>query len=76
MNERRDLVRFPERAVKAGQINAMGLIDEIMHYVAELYRQQLKPEIMREALEWLQKRFGKRRLEKAAGFAFVIRCRW
>ena len=31
MNERRDLVSFPERAVKAGQINAMGLIDEILH---------------------------------------------
>ncbi|KPL15097.1 MAG: hypothetical protein AMJ93_16875, partial [Anaerolineae bacterium SM23_84] len=33
MNERRDLVRFPEQAVKAGHINAMGLIDEILHYV-------------------------------------------
>ena len=39
MNEKRDLVRFPEQAVKAGQINAMGLIDEIMHYVVGLYRE-------------------------------------
>ena len=29
----RDLVRFPEQAVKAGQINALGLIDEILHLV-------------------------------------------
>ena len=32
MNDRRDLVSFPEQAVKAGQINAMGLIDEILHH--------------------------------------------
>jgi len=33
MNERRDLVRHPEKAVLPGHINAMGLIDEILHYV-------------------------------------------
>ena len=27
MNAQRDLVRFPEQAVKSGQITAMGLID-------------------------------------------------
>ena len=32
MNNKRDLLRFPENAVRAGQINAMGLIDEILHY--------------------------------------------
>jgi len=26
-------VSFPERAMAAGQVNAMGLIDEILHYV-------------------------------------------
>ena len=29
MNDKRDLLRFPEQAVKASQINAMGLIDGI-----------------------------------------------
>jgi hypothetical protein len=33
MNEKRDLARFPEQTVRAGQINAMGLIDEILHFV-------------------------------------------
>src|SRR5512133_2559108 len=33
MNSKRDLVNFPEQGVRAGQINAMGLIDEILHYV-------------------------------------------
>ena len=27
MNEQRDLVSYPERAVKPGQVNAMGLVD-------------------------------------------------
>jgi glycosidase len=58
MNDRRDLARFPEQAVRAGQINAMGLIDEILHYVVELYRRQGLPQVMGEALEWLEERLG------------------
>jgi hypothetical protein len=33
INQRRDLIHFPEQAIRAGQLNAMGLIDEILHYV-------------------------------------------
>src|SRR5512135_1279622 len=32
MNEKKDLDHFPEQAVIPGQINAMGLIDEILHF--------------------------------------------
>ena len=60
MNRKRDLVNFPEQAVKPGQINAMGLIDEILHYVVGLYREQQNPDIMRQALEWLYEQFGRR----------------
>jgi hypothetical protein len=59
MNERRDLVSFPEQAIKAGQINAMGLIDEILHHVISLYRQQKNPQVLQEALDWLYEREGK-----------------
>jgi glycosidase len=59
MNQRRDLVSFPEQAVKAGQINAMGLIDEILHYVIGLYRQQINPDVMQEALDWLYGQLGR-----------------
>jgi hypothetical protein len=38
MNDRRDTSRFPQPVVQAGQLNAMGLIDEILHYAVELYR--------------------------------------
>jgi glycosidase len=53
MNARRDLIHYPERAVQAGQVTAMGLIDEILHYVVGLYRQQINPQVMGEALFWL-----------------------
>ena len=65
MNSKRDLVKYPERAVKAGQINAMGLIDEILHYVVGLYRDQKNPEAMARALNWLYERFGKEAVDTA-----------
>ncbi|MBC8446085.1 MAG: alpha-amylase, partial [Chloroflexi bacterium] len=65
MNEKRDLVRFPEQAVKAGQINAMGLIDEILHYVVALYREQKNPQVMRQALDWLYEKLGREAVDAA-----------
>ncbi len=65
MNERRDLSRYPERAVKAGQINAMGLIDEILHYIVGLYREQKKATVMAEALDWLREAVGPEAVDKA-----------
>ena len=59
MNLQRDVISFPERAVRAGQINAMGLIDEILHLIIELYRQQRNPKVMGEALDWLYGMLGK-----------------
>ncbi len=64
MNQRRDLVQFPERAVKAGQINAMGLIDEILHHVVQLYRQQRNPKVMQDALTWLAQQVGDEALDR------------
>lgn len=53
MNQQRDVINFPERMVRSGQINAMGLIDEILHMVVQLYRQQINPSVMQHALDWL-----------------------
>jgi glycosidase len=58
MNQRRDLTRFPEQAVRAGQISAMGLIDEISHWIFRNYRQQTDPAMLRHALAWLDERVG------------------
>lgn len=65
MNDKRDLVSFPEHAVRAGQLNAMGLIDEILHYIVGLYREQKNPEVMRQALDWLVARLGKETVDTA-----------
>ncbi len=65
MNEKRDLVNFPEQAIKAGQINAMGLIDEILHYIVGLYRGEKNSQVMQQALEWLYEKFGKQKVDEA-----------
>jgi hypothetical protein len=53
INQTRDLVNYPEQAVRAGQINALGLIDEILHYVIAMYRQQQNPQTVQQALAYL-----------------------
>jgi hypothetical protein len=65
MNDKRDLVSFPEQAVKAGQINAMGLIDEISHTIVQSYRQQGNSDVMQQALEWLYDRVGQQATDAA-----------
>lgn len=64
MNQRRDLAHYPERAVRAGHINAMGLIDEILHYIARQYREQKKATVMAEALDWLEEHVGEEALDQ------------
>ncbi len=44
--------------LKAGQLNAMGLIDEIFHYVCYMYRARKEPKFFSGALETLEKEFG------------------
>jgi glycosidase len=65
INQRRDLVNFPERAVQAGQINAMGMIDEIMHHVIQMYRQQKNPQVIQAALIDLREQIGSKELERS-----------
>lgn len=62
MNDKRDLIRLPEGSVLAGQINAMGLIDEISHFVIEKYRHQINSIVMGEAWDWLVRQVGEEAL--------------
>ena len=52
MNEKRDLFSRPERTVRAGSLNAMGLISAILHYVSALYRRSINPGSLENAA-WL-----------------------
>lgn len=65
MNAKRNLASHPELAVRAGEINAMGLIDEILHVVVKLYQRQRSPQAMRLAMDWLNQHVGKREVENA-----------
>jgi glycosidase len=51
----------PERFIRAGHLYAMGLIDEIMHYVAALYRQQIAPNAFDTCLLRLESKLGETR---------------
>jgi hypothetical protein len=39
-------------------LNAVGLIDEILHYVAVLYRRSIEPEVFKGALVFVEDRLG------------------
>jgi glycosidase len=52
MNVVRDVQKHPERAVHAGQLFAMGLIDEASHVLMARYREQFDPQVMTSALDW------------------------
>lgn len=64
MNEKRDVVSHPERSVRAGELNAMGLVDEILHYIVAQYREQRNPDVLREALAYLEDRLGESRVDE------------
>ena len=64
VNQVRDADHHPDRAVSAGQINAMGLIDEVFHFVFSLYRTQKSGQVYNKALAVLEKKIGKAALDR------------
>lgn len=50
--------------ISAAEINALGLIDEIMHAALEAYRKEKNPALNREAYLWLSNRLGSEALEE------------
>src|ERR1035441_9385358 len=58
MNQVRDVEKHPERAVHAGALYAMGLIDEASHVLMARYRQQFDNEVMTSALDWFSSLVG------------------
>jgi len=64
LNRHRDLKGHPDQAVKASEINAMGLIDEMLHVVFARYRERVRPAMMAESLAELEKVLGAEALTK------------
>lgn len=70
MNQVRDAENNPDRAVHAGALYAMGLIDEASHVLLARYREQFDPEVMKAALGWFGAQVGEDKLD-AMLLAFV-----
>jgi glycosidase len=70
MNQVRDVQNHPSRAVHAGQLYAMGLIDEASHVLMARYREQFDPEVMTAGLDWFAAQVGPEKLD-AMLLAFV-----
>jgi len=70
MNTVRDAEKHPERVVHAGQLFAMGIIDEASHVLMARYRQQFDPAVMTEALSFFSANVGAEALDKML-LAFV-----
>ena len=64
MNQVRDAEKHPEQAVHAGQLFAMGLIDEASHVLMAHYREQFDPEVMTSALNFFSAQVGPEQLDK------------
>ncbi|HZB88541.1 MAG TPA: alpha-amylase family glycosyl hydrolase, partial [Terracidiphilus sp.] len=64
MNEVREAAKYPERAVHAGALFAMGLIDEAGHAVLAEYRKRFDPEVMTAGLDWFAGQVGSDQLDR------------
>ncbi len=63
INTVRKAVLHPERSVRAGDVYAMGLIDEIFHYLIGEYLEQYGPELMEGLETRLTETLGKDQLD-------------
>ncbi len=64
LNKHFDSLGMSEKRVSAGQINAMGLIDEILHYVSMLYRRDALKSSFEGALSALDEKFGREKIDE------------
>jgi glycosidase len=63
MNQVRDAKNHPELTVHAGQLFAMGLIDEASHVLMARYREQFDPGVMTSALDWFSEQVSQPALD-------------
>ena len=66
INEQRERAGLPPDGLsfKAGQVNAMALIDMIMSYVVRSYQKERSPQAMQQAQQWLVDQLGQQSLDE------------
>ncbi len=56
MNETRNAKQHPELSVKAGDLYAAGLLDEILHLVVDTYLENVNKQALKQALSYTQEK--------------------
>ncbi|HEY2859964.1 MAG TPA: alpha-amylase family glycosyl hydrolase, partial [Terracidiphilus sp.] len=64
MNQVREAGKYPDRAVHAGALFAMGLIDEAGHVLLRRYREQYDKEVISGALSYFGSQVGAEQFDK------------
>ena len=64
MNAKKDLLRYPEKAIKAGQINAIGLMDEIFHVLVGEFQRDMDPNLLTTMLNHLNEHLGTEKVDQ------------
>ncbi|MEJ2296474.1 MAG: hypothetical protein P8Y23_17125, partial [Candidatus Lokiarchaeota archaeon] len=65
LNQKRDLISFPELAIKVGQFNGMALIWEIFDDIIKHYEDETEGHsIIKELYEYLSEKVGEKELEE------------
>ena len=65
VNERRAQATPAEPAFSPGDLNAMGLVDEVFHYVIAQYQRERDPRSLALALEAIDRELGRDRVDQA-----------
>ncbi len=65
LNAHRNLSKHPEAAISTAEVIALGLIDELQHYLLDQYRQSQNPAVLRQLLAGFEARFGPRAVDDA-----------
>ncbi|MFX0087066.1 MAG: alpha-amylase family glycosyl hydrolase [Candidatus Hodarchaeota archaeon] len=58
INSKKDLINFPELAVKSSEIYGIGLISEIFSHIIQIYKKQIDKELFQRLLNSLNKDLG------------------
>jgi glycosidase len=64
INKHRGVLNNPEKHVRAGSLNAFGLLDEINHFLVRVYDEVENPGVLRRAYHYLEATIGKDELER------------
>ena len=68
INQKRDLINFPEIAARGSEINGIALENEIFHYLFDLYQKQNNIDLVKEIPKWLKQETGSEKLDEALKF--------